>query len=720
MTPPPEFSRDYRDVVACLGWLSGQAGRPLSPERLIATLTDGRDTVGDFDLEGLASALRQAGLALEPIPAPRGPLTEAQVPAMALADNRGSRVVGFTTAPDGTLEARLFSAATPNGVTVDPKAPAVVAAVRSGRLYRLSALPAPPTVEDYVRRKRHWFWGGFGREAGTYAYVAVAAAVVNVIALVSSLYTMAVYDRVIPNNSLVTLWTLTAGVALVYAFDFVFRTLRGLLVDSAARRMDVLVSRDLFEHLLGLRLESRQGSTGTTANMMREFGSVQDFFSSATLLAVVDVPFVVLFLAVIYAVAPACFWPVAAAVPAVIVAGLAIQARLSRLSQDAYMDGQEKHGALVETLAGLEAVRGLGAERAIRRRWRDRVAASAISSSEVRFYQQLAVNVSLTIQQLATLAVVVVGVLAIQEGKLSQGALIAAVLLAGRALAPLSQFAQILSRANLTGVSMKALDRFFAAPTERPEGRVFLDRPRLQGGFELRGTGFAYPGKTPVPVLEGLNLAIRPGEKVAILGRVGSGKSTLLKLLIGLYQPTSGSVLIDGVDLRQVDPAQLRAQVAYVPQMPVLFSGTVRENIAIARPEATDAEVLRAASVAGVDGFIKRHPLGYDMPLGERGEGLSIGQRQGIAIAQALVKNADVLLMDEPSSAMDDRTEEEFRRQLKPLLTGKTLVVVTHKASMLDLVDRVILVEGGRVIVDGTKDAVLKALTSGEVKVSAP
>jgi ATP-binding cassette subfamily C protein LapB len=370
---------------------------------------------------------------------------------------------------------------------------------------------------------------------------------------------------------------------------------------------------------------------------------------------------------------------------------------------------------LVETLSALESIRALGAERAIRGRWRDRVGASAISGWLVRFYQQLAVNLAVSIQQAATLAVVVVGVLAIQDGKMSQGALVAAVILSGRALAPLGQIAQIMSRANLTQVSMKALNRFFSTPVERPEGRTFLDRPRIHGGFELRDVGFAYPGETPIPVVAALTLTIRPGERVGILGRVGSGKSTLLKLLMGLYQPTVGSIRVDTVDMRQIDPAQLRAQVAYVAQAPVLFSGTVRENISIARPEASDAEVLLAASIAGADAFISKHPLGYAAPIGERGEGLSVGQRQAIAIAQALIKSADVLLMDEPTSAMDDRTDEEFRRKLFPLVEGKTLIMVTHKLSALELVDRLIVMDGGRIVVDGPKQAVLDALMAGDV-----
>ncbi len=715
MTTGPTPPRNYRDVAACLGWLAAQAGRPLSPERLLASLTDGRDARGGLDLEGLTAALRRAGLTLEPVAAPRGELTEAHLPSMAFADPEGSRVVGFAVGAGGRVEARVFQAGTPEGAPADP---AIARAALTGRLLRVAALPAPPAGDDLGRAERtggHWFWSVFWRDAGTYFYVAIAAVAINVIALVSSLYVMAVYDRVIPNNSLVTLWTLTAGAALVYGFDLIFRVLRGLLVDVASRRMDVLVSREMFDHLLDMRLEHRKGSTGTTANMLREFGTVHDFFSSATLLALVDVPFVALFLAIIWVIAPVCFLPAAVAVPVVIVIGLVVQTRLAKLAQGAYVDGQERLGALVETLASLEAVRGLGAERTMRRRWRDRVAAAAMSGFGVRFWQQFGVNAAVSVQQFATLAVMVAGVLAIAEGRLSQGALIAAVMLAGRALAPLAQLAQILSRANLTRVSMRALDRFFATPTERPLGRAFLDRPRVRGAYELRDLSFAYPGLPPVFIIQALNLTIRPGEKVGVLGRVGSGKSTLLRLLMGLYQPSSGTLRLDGVDLRQIDPAQLRAQVAYVAQQPVLFSGTVRENLAIARPEASDAEILRAASIAGADLFIRKHPLGYDMLLGERGEGLSAGQRQAIAIGQALVKDADVILMDEPSSAMDDRTEAEFRRGLQPMLTGKTFVVVTHKPSMLELVDRLVIVDGGRVVLDGPKETVLAALRAGGV-----
>ena len=493
---PTPVPRNYRDVAACLGWLAAMAGRPVSPERLLASLTDGRDVRGGLDVEGLASALKRAGLTLELIAPPRGQApTEAHLPALAFVEAGQTRVVGFARGADGKLDARVFTGGSPQGEVADA---ATVKLALAGKLLRVSALPAPPVGEEPGRGDRaHWFWSAFLREAGTYGYVVVAAIAVNVIGLVGSLYVMAVYDRVIPNNSLVTLWTLTFGAAVVYVFDLIFRTLRGTLVDVAARRMDVLISRDLFDHLLDMRLEHRRGPTGTTANMLREFGTVHDFFSSATLLAVVDVPFVALYLAVIFMIGAPCFWPTLFAVPIVIAAGLLIQARLSTLSQGAYVDGQEKLGALVETLAGLEAVRGLGAERTMRRRWRDRVGASAMSSFGVRFWQALAVNLAVSVQQFATLAVVAAGVLAIADGQMSQGALIAAVMLSGRALAPLAQLAQVLSRANLTRAAMKGLSRFFAAPTERPLGRQFLDRPRIAGAFELRDggrrSGFRHP-----------------------------------------------------------------------------------------------------------------------------------------------------------------------------------------------------------------------------------
>lgn len=712
----PSPSRSYREIASCLGWLAAQTGRPLSPDRLLASLTDGRETRSGFDMEGLSQALRRTGLALEAQPVPREVLQEAHLPCFVFSDVRGTKILGVVWGAEQTLEARLFTAEEPEGQPVDA---ALFKEAADGLIYRVSPLPAPPAGEDLgtvARARGHWFWSFFGREASTYAYVVVAAVATNVIALISSLYVMTVYDRVIPNNALTTLWTLSVGATIVYVFDLVFRLLRGTLVDIAARRLDVLISRSIFDHLLDMRLESRRGPVGTMANMLKEFSTVQDFFSSATVLALVDVPFAILFMGIILLLAPPCFWIVAAAVPVVLLAGLIIQLRLSRVTQHSYVDGQEKFGALVETVTALESVRALGAERTMRRRWREKVGTSAMSGYSVRFNQQLAVNLAMSVQQLTTVAVVIAGVLAIQSGNLSQGALIAAVILSGRAIAPLGSVAQILSRFNLTRAAMKALDKFFESPTERPLGRDFLDRPAIRGGYELREVSFAYPSTPPVPVLHALNLVIRPGERLAILGRVGSGKSTLLKLLIGLFLPSKGALRLDGVDLRQIDPAQLRAQVAYVPQSPVLFSGTVRENIAIARPEASDAEVLKAAGIAGADGFIKRHPLGYDMPLGERGEGLSTGQRQAIAIAQALIKQSDVWLMDEPTSAMDDRTEMEFIQAIEPHLLGKTLVLVTHKPSMLDLVDRLVIIDSGRVVMDGPKQLVLQALRAAEVR----
>ncbi|MDB5098517.1 MAG: ATPase, partial [Cyanobacteria bacterium RYN_339] len=694
----------------CIEFLSARTGLPVSAERLLASLTDGQ---GSFDIPGLEAALRRSGLALERIETPLSDLGADCLPALVYDPEGELRVMGVAPRRGRArgIEIRSFDMPTEGGSEVSL---GVFALAYPGELYRVAPISKTARINEAADLTegpgRHWFWDAFRAELGTYVYVAAAAVLVNVFGLVSSFYTMTVYDRVIPNNALVTLWTLSIGCALVYAFDMAFRMMRGHLIDIASRRLDVLVSRDLFEQVLSVRLEQKRGGAGTLASMLKDFATVQEFFSSATLIAIVDVPFVFLYLGVMYMLAPPCAIATAAAIPVTVMVAMGAQAYLREGARSSYKDGVEKHGALVETLTSLEAIRGLGAERAMRRRWRDAVAAHAVSGARVRFWQLFAVNGAVSVQQISGLAVVVVGVLAIQQGQMSMGGLIAGVMLSSRALAPLSQVAQILSRIFLTRASMRAITRFMEAPSERPHGRRFLDRPKITGAIELRGAAFAYPGPDPVYVLKDLDLVIKPGEKVGVLGRIGSGKSTMLKLIMGMYQPIAGKISLDGVDIRQLDPAQLRSQVAYVAQTPILFSGSIRENLAIARPEATDAEILRAAEIAGVDAFVRGHPQGYDRMLEERGEGLSIGQRQAIAIAQALVKDADVLLMDEPTSALDDSTETEFRAKLARAMTDKTLILVTHKLSMLELVDRLVVVENGKVVLDGARNAVLRRL----------
>jgi ATP-binding cassette subfamily C protein LapB len=392
----------------------------------------------------------------------------------------------------------------------------------------------------------------------------------------------------------------------------------------------------------------------------------------------------------------------AIAVPVVLIVGLAVQPLLARLAEQSFADGQSKQGVLVETVSGLETIKATGAARRMRARWEEAIARQSEHGTRSRTITQFAMNATAFTQQSAQVMIVFYGVFLITAGEVSMGALIASVILTGRALAPLAQLAQTLTRLNQARSSYRNLDALMRADSERPEGRHWISRPRLDGRIRFDDVHFTYPDQM-VAALSGVSFTIEPGEKVAILGRIGSGKSTIARLILGLYAPDKGAVLIDDTDIRQIDPGDLRRNIGSVLQDVWLFTGTVRENIAIGARRPRDADIIEAARIAGVDDFIARHPSGYDLMLAERGEGLSGGQKQAITLARALVGRPPVLLLDEPTSAMDVQNERDVIARLRDEARDRTLVVVTHRTSLLDLVDRVIVIENGRVAADGDK-----------------
>ena len=564
--------------------------------------------------------------------------------------------------------------------------------------------------EETTAPTRWWFWGTLWRFKRYYLETMVGALMINVLAIAVSLFVMNVYDRVVPNNAEATLWVLAAGVGIAIGFEFVARTLRGYLLDAVGKKIDLLLSSTLFRQALGIRMEARPVSAGAFASNLREFEGLRDFFTSATLTTLTDLPFVFLFAWIISLIGgPIALVPMLA-IPVLLFVGMLAQIPLSRLMQRHLSESSAKHGILIEAVEGVETLKTLSAEGAMQRRWENYTALTAQVSMRLRFISSLVVNFSMLITQVVTVLMVAWGVYRIAEGALTTGGLIACTILAGRALAPLGQLAALLTRYQQSRSALMALNRIMALPTERPAGRTFLHRPVLTGQIEFSDVNFSYP-KTKIGVLHGVSFRIQPGEHVAILGRVGSGKSTTLRLMMGLYESASGSVLLDGTDLQQIDPADLRRNVAYVSQDVRLFYGTLRENITLGAPLADDEAILAATRMAGLDRLVAGHPLGFDLVVGERGEGLSGGQKQSIALARALLAAQPVYLLDEPTSSMDHNTEHAFITQFKTFIKGRTLVLATHKPAMLDLVDRLIVLEGGKLVADGPRDSVLRALT---------
>ena len=550
----------------------------------------------------------------------------------------------------------------------------------------------------------HWFWSTIFQSKWAYSQVLLAAAVSNVLGLATSIFIMVVYDRVLPNEATESLLALTFGVGIALLFDFIIRSLRAFFIDRAGQRADLSMGRQIFERLIDLQMRARRGATGAIANTMREFESLRDFITSATLVGVVDLPFVVLFIFVISVVGgPLAIVP-AVAVPLVLIVGLTVQPILSRMAEQSHSEGQNKQSVLVETITGLETIKTVGAARVMRRRWDRALANQSDHSMRSRAAAQLALNATAFAQQAAQVMIVFYGVFLIMAGSVSMGALIACVILTGRTLAPLAQLAQTLTRLSQARASYRSINALMQLPTENSGARNWLVHQQLGGSVEFRDVDFSYPDQK-APSLCSVSFQIEQGERVAIIGKVGSGKSTLGRLLTGTYAPDTGHILIGGEDTSQIAPFDLRNSIATLLQEVWLFSGTVRENIAVGAERPTDEDILRASRQAGAHEFISKHPLGYDLRIGENGAGLSGGQRQSIALARAFVGHKPVLFLDEPTSAMDVRSEMALISVLRDLDPDQTLILVTHRTALLEAVDRVIVLEDGRIALDGPKEA---------------
>lgn len=565
---------------------------------------------------------------------------------------------------------------------------------------------------------RDWFWGTLKKSRRIYQEVVLAAVMINIFALASPLYVMNVYDRVVPNAAWSTLWVLSAGVFAVYMFDFLIKGLRAHFLDIAGRKADIKISAQLFEQMMGMTMQARPASAGVLASNMREFEGLRDFFTSATMVALIDMPFTILFILLVAVIGgPIALIPLVA-VPIVIGIGYALQRPLQKITRESLNESALKNALLFETISGLETIKMQAAEGNVQRKWEELTEKSSGTAVKMRRLSAFALNFSMLIQQIVSIFVVVLGVWLITEGQISMGALIACVMLTGRAMAPLTQVAGLLTRMNQSREALRQLDDMMKKPVERPAGKHFIPMPGLAGKVEFRDVVFHYPGQT-VPALKNVQFTVGPGEKVGIIGAVGSGKTTLERLLLNLYQPDSGSVQIDGADVRQIDPGALRRSVGAVQQSPQLFYGSVRENITMGHEMAPEKAVLRAAELSGVMEFLRDSQHGLDTQVGERGEALSGGQRQAVAIARALLYDPPILILDEPTASMDPASENRLRKRLQELCKTKTTILITHKGSMLGLIDKLILMDRGKIVDYGPKDDIIRKLQARQYGTSA-
>ncbi|MFK2916058.1 type I secretion system permease/ATPase [Dyella koreensis] len=565
-------------------------------------------------------------------------------------------------------------------------------------------------------RSGHWLISTLWRYRRYYGNAALATVLVNALSLASIFFTMNVYDRVVPNFAVVTMWSLAIGVAIAMIFEGLSRFIRSYILDIAGKKADLVMGSMLFRQALAVRMEYKPSSPGTFANQLREFDSVRDFVTSATLSAIADLPFVLLFVGVIFAVGGPLGWVPLLLIPIVIIVSVLVQWPLARIMNENLRESSLKQGVLIESIEGLETLKAVGGESFMQRRWDRFSGLAAATSMKSRHLSGLATGLITFFQQIQTVVIIVIGVYLIEAKELTQGSLIATVMLASRAIAPLNQVIGLAVRYQQAKVALKSMNQLMAMPTERNAGQDYLADHQLTGQLQLQGIGFSYPvpmgQPAPPPMLSNISFTVQPGERVGIVGKVGSGKSTLLRLIARLYEPTNGQLLADGLNTSQIDPADWRHAVGYVGQHSRLFYGTLRQNILIGRPNATAQEFLDVLRLTGLESIAARHPLGVNLPIGETGEGLSGGQRQLVALARALIARPKVLLLDEPASGMDAQTEVRFVEQLKQVMHGQTLLLVTHRPSLLTLVDRVVVMDDGKVALDGEKAAVLAQLSA--------
>lgn len=563
-------------------------------------------------------------------------------------------------------------------------------------------------------KSKHWFWGVVFQNWRLYRDSLIAALLINLFALAMPMYSMTIYDRVIPNRAEETLWVLSVGVLIMLAFDLMLKTLRAYILDTAGKRIDVTLSANIMERVLGMPMAARPSSVGSFAANLRAFESVRDFVASATITTLVDLPFVLVFMAAIVWISPWLVLPVLFCIAALLIVSLVAQQKMHELVDVAQRATSQRNASLVESLVGIETLKFMVAESSYQRKWEQSTVFLAQNGTKLKFLSTSTMNIAQMLQQLVSVSVVIVGVYLLIGNQVSMGGIIAASMLAGRAMAPFGQVAGLLMQYHNAKSGLESVETYMKIQPERPDNSNFLHRASFQGAIEFRNVTFVYPGQEN-PALKNVSFKIQPGEKVAFIGRVGSGKSTIQRLILGLHVPTEGAILMDGIDLRQIDPAELRRAAGFVSQDVHLFYGSLRDNIALGAPFANDHDVLAAADIAGVTEFANRHPRGFDMLIGERGDSLSGGQRQAVGIARAVLNDAPVLLLDEPSSAMDHQSEDILKARLGQFTKGKTVVLVTHRTSLLEMVDRLLVIDNGQLMADGPKAQVVEALQSGRV-----
>ena len=691
-------------VLDCLAWLARAADRPSSPVLLRAGLA--LDGQGLLPFHQVEPALEQVGMRGFPLSRPLKGWPKAKLPALLELEDGQAAVLNDLNGRDALVY--VPGTTEPIWMPLADLEPAF-----TGHAVQVEADPTQERAGERPwdkARRVHWFWSEIDKLKGELKPVLLAALVVNLLAFAVPLFTMHVYDRVIPNKAIPTLWVLAAGVMLALGLDFVLRLARAQLIDEVGRNLDAKLSQKLFEKIMNMPLAERAGSTGALAKRVSEYELVRDFFASTTVVLAVDMLFLFLFLGLITVLAGWLVLVPLTGIVIMLIAGMTLQRGMNQAALDAQADSGLQHSVLVESISGLETLKAQRAEGQMLGRWRRLSDMTAATQEKMRRLTSVAVNLASLSQQLISIGLLIGGFYLFNAGSMSMGAIIAIVMLAGRALAPVGQFAFLITRGKQAFTALDGLQRMMEAGDERVNASRSIVPEVRSGHVALEHVGFRYPTAAR-DSLSAINLSISPGEKIGIIGRVASGKSTLGRLLCGLYAPTDGVMTVDGLDSRQYHPHQLRDAFRFVGQDAELFSGSVKDNLLLGGARASDEQLLDAVKRSGADIFLSRDAAGFDLPVGERGALLSGGQRALLVLARALVSDSRMLFLDEPTGAMDSQTENYFIGKLKAALSPEqTLIVATHRHQMLSLTDRLLVIDQGRIIADGPTAEVLAKL----------
>ena len=703
-------------LLDCLVLFTKLYHKPFSAEALTAGLPiePGAEAPELFSInnaKGLFSrAAARAGLKSSIIRRPISQISKLQLPMILLLSNQGACILDRFN-EDGTQAKIIMPAEEPIEQWVDTEDLADEY-IGFGFMVKKAFEYEEENKRTLDIKQKHWFWSTLKLSIGTYKDVLYASLLINLFVLASPLFTMNVYDRVVPNNAIETLWVFAIGVVIIYTMDTFAKFTRTYLLELAAKKSDIIMSSIIFEKVLDLKMAHHPASVGSFSSNLKDFDNIRSFLTNATMAALIDLPFAVIFLAVIGYIGGTILIIPLITIGFILTYTFFIQKPLRASIESTHEASAKKSSILIETLNNIETLKTLGALNQIQYKWEESTGEIANKSLKSRLLSSSIPTVTQLLIQLNTVMIVVYGVYLIGDFKLSMGGLIAIVILTGRTLAPMGQVAGLMSNYEDTKTSYETLNDIISQPSERPEGKQFVQRPDFSGHIEFVDVTFSYPN-TEVPALKNVSFVINPGEHVGIIGRIGSGKSTIHKLILGLYEPDSGQILIDGIDLKQIDPADLRKNMSYVSQDIMLFRGTVKENITFTASHASDGAMIKAAQISGASEFIKRHPKGYEMPIGERGMGLSGGQRQSIGVARAFLLDTPVMLMDEPSSSMDQMTEAKLLTSLEKALESKTSILVTQKMNLLKIVDRVMVMNDGKLVIDAPKEEAILKLGGG-------